>query len=101
MDPVPCDQFMQRAYFRQLFHRVCIRRLQVVLRIDCYCTRRSLLHDFGTWKKQMKARGVDWEEEKGVTFSFFSFLLTTQPRPQGLLLDDFQNGGSSPDDPPF
>ena len=25
--------------------------------------------------------------------------LTTQPRPQGLLLDDFQNGGSSGEDP--
>ena len=38
---------------------------------------------------------LDW------TPGTFSSWWNSQPRPQGLLLDDFQNGGSSPDDPLF
>ena len=38
---------MQRAYFRQLFHHVCIRRLQVVLITKCNYARRSFLQDYG------------------------------------------------------
>ena len=66
------------------------------------------IHVISGWRKQVPKRVLikyssyhfaDPETELDPRVPRISKLTTTQPRPQGLLLDDVQNGGSSGEGP--